>query len=417
MKLTKTAIDRIKPPANGYQIHWDETLKGFGLRVTAAGSKSFIAQAKIDGKTRRVTIGKFGTFTADQARKMARVELADMSQGVDPVAERKRKRAEAVTLQEVVDDYKANRRTRAGLPLKESTKADIDKHLKATFSDWAKRPISAINRDMVAKRYADRCKASVAQANQAMRILSALINYAAGKYHDADGSPIIGMNPVQVLRDTSTLRSVKPRKNAVPLESLGEWWSALTAMRADPALTRASRAAADCIALMALTGLRISEARSIKWDQLHLEDQTLELTDTKNRTDVTLPLSDAAADLLRSRQGDSAYVFPARSGKGHLNDVRGQLENLSDQTGIRVTAHDLRRTFIQTGFKGLQIELWRVKLLANHKVPKNDVTLDSYGDLSDRRFLKAEADRIAGFYEEQQAKAEADNVVSLEQRA
>jgi integrase len=225
------------------------------------------------------------------------------------------------------------------------------------------------------------------------------------------------MNPVQVLRDTSTLRSVKPRKNAVPLEQIGAWWSALTAMRADPALTRASWSAADCIALMAVTGLRIGEARSIRWDQLDLEAGTLKLTDTKNRTDATLPLSDVAVEILKGRPDDADYVFPARSGKGHLNDVRGQLEALADQTDIRVTAHDLRRTFIQVGFKGLQIELWRVKLLANHKVPKNDVTLDSYGDLSDRRFLKPEADRIAGFYEDQRRVFEADNVLSMEGRA
>ncbi|MDX1626452.1 MAG: Arm DNA-binding domain-containing protein, partial [Wenzhouxiangellaceae bacterium] len=86
MKLTKTRIDKIEPPSKGYELHWDSELPGFGLRVTAKGAKSFIAQAKIDGKARRITLGRFGNLTADQARKKARAELGRMADNVDPAA-------------------------------------------------------------------------------------------------------------------------------------------------------------------------------------------------------------------------------------------------------------------------------------------------------------------------------------------
>ena len=38
-KLTKTFIDKVQAPAEGYQIHWDEEVKGYGLRVTESHRK------------------------------------------------------------------------------------------------------------------------------------------------------------------------------------------------------------------------------------------------------------------------------------------------------------------------------------------------------------------------------------------
>lgn len=414
MKLTNSTVNKLEPPEKGYTIAWDSALSGFGVRITHTGIKSYIAEARVNGKTRRETVGRHGTLTADQARRQARTKLADMSAGNDPAALRKRRRAESITLAEVAADYKANRRTSTGLPLKASTKADIDKHLGSSFEDWATRPIAAITRDMVARRYADRCGASVAQANQAMRVLRALVNYAAAKYRDESDRPIITDNPVSVLRDASMLRAVKPRNSMIPLDQIGRWWSAVAAMRADPALNKASRSAADLVALLAVTGLRIGEARALQWEQINLEDRSLSLTDTKNRSDITLPLSETAAGILEGRHDRAAWVFPARTGSGHLKDVRGQLELLADQTGVTVTAHDLRRTFRAVA-AACNVELWRTKALMNHK-QSQDVTLAHYTDLSDVRNLKPEADRIGEHFERQRQIFEADNVVSLEGR-
>ena len=414
MKLTTTAINRLETPANGYALHFDSALPGFGLRITHTGVKSYIAEARVNGKTRRVTIGRHGTVTADEARKLARAKLAEMSAGTDPAAQRRRTRAESITLAEVAVDYKANRRTAAGLPLKDSTKKDIDKHLAATFKDWSKKPVASITREKVAKLYAERCKKSVAQANQAMRVLRALVNYAAAKYRDGDDRPVITENPVKVLRDASMLRAVKAKSSMVPLDQIGKWWSALQTQRADPAQTRCSIAAADLVALLALTGLRIGEARALKWSQIDLEGRSLSLTDTKNRTDITLPLSEGAASVLEGRPDRKGWVFPARSGDGHLIDARGQLQALADQTGVDVTAHDLRRTFRAVA-AACNVELWRTKALMNHK-QNQDITLSAYTDLSDVRNLKPEADRIGDYFEQQRAIFESANVVSLEER-
>ena len=60
MKLTKTVVERLQAPAQGYTLHWDRELKGFGVRVTARGVKTFILQRRVNGKDRRMTIGRLG---------------------------------------------------------------------------------------------------------------------------------------------------------------------------------------------------------------------------------------------------------------------------------------------------------------------------------------------------------------------
>lgn len=415
MKINATNLKKITPPESGYSLHWDDDLRGFGIRVTPTGKISYIAQARVNGKERRITLGRHGTITADKARSKAKTKLGTMADGVDPADEKKRAEALSVTLADVTEDYLSNRRRKDGKPLKERTQADIRYHLKTTFPDWSDKPVVSITREMIQKRYAKRAKASPAQANQSMRVLSAIINYAAATYRTPDGARIIADNPVHVLRESSMLRSVEARKNHVPLEKIGLWWSAVQSMRTDPALTTASRSAADLVAVLALTGLRLGEARSLQWDQLDLDAGSLMLVDTKNRSTVTLPLSGLVVEILKARTNRSKWVFPARSGDGHLKRIETHLAKIAKVTGINVSAHDLRRTFSAVAGQ-VDVELWRTKALMGHK-QHADVTLHHYKDLSDVRFLQPEAGRIAKFYDDQRRIFEADNVVPMERRA
>lgn len=82
LKLTKSSVDATVE--RGY--YWDTELRGFGLLVNQK-SKSYIVQARINGKDARVTVGRHGIFTAEQARKQrAKEMLLQMSTGVDPRA-------------------------------------------------------------------------------------------------------------------------------------------------------------------------------------------------------------------------------------------------------------------------------------------------------------------------------------------
>ena len=404
MRLNKTEIESLPTPAEGFALHWDDELRGFGVRVTAKGTISYIVQRRSNGKEYRVTLGqhgepKEGRLTPAAARKKALSQIGQMING-DWGADQKRQEALSVTLSDVVESYVENRSTGTGEPLKPRTIADIRYHLRSSFGDWADRPVAGITREDVSTWYSKRVKASVAQANQAARVLRALIAYAAATYRQPDGARIIADNPVDVLRERSVLWSVKARNNKVPIDKLGDWWGAVQDSRRDPALSTSSRSAADLVAVLALTGLRLGEARSIRWDQVDLDDRSLKLFDTKNRSDITLPLADLVVEILQERQNRSVYVFPPRS-KGmklpHLKDCRGHLQKLTEITGVEVTAHDLRRTFRDVA-RECRIELWRVKALMNHR-QSNDVTLGSYTDLEDVRYLRDDVNTIARFYE------------------
>lgn len=93
MILNKTNIEAIELPTDGYSIHWDDNLKGFGLRVTTAGVKAFIVQQRIKGKEHRITIGRYGALTAEQGRKEAKKLIGSIAKGDDPVAEKQRQKS------------------------------------------------------------------------------------------------------------------------------------------------------------------------------------------------------------------------------------------------------------------------------------------------------------------------------------
>lgn len=417
-KVNADNIAALQPPEKGYALHWDGELKGYGVRISATGKVSYIVQGRLNGKEQRRTIGKRQKLTPTEARKKAKSYIGDFANGIDPDSNKKAKDALSVTLGEVAESYIENHRRKGdGLPLKDRTKADIRYHLEKTFPDWKDKPIAGITRQMVQERYTKRARKSPAQANQAMRNLSALITYAAAIYRTPEGARIIADNPADVLKEASLLHKVKPKTSRIPADKLGEWWSVVQTERQNPALTRAARAGVDLHALMLLTGLRLDEARSLRWPDIDLEAGTLTLIDTKNRSDITLPLSSVTVELFKARRNKSPWVFPARSGGGHYTRSEQTVENLAKATGVRVTAHDLRRTFIQTGFKALGIELWRVKALSNHTLDAGDITLASYGDMADRLFLRENAEAIAQHYEEQRARFEGRNVISLEGRA
>ena len=66
-------------------VFWDSELPGFGVRVYPSGSKVYIAQTRAKGTSKRVTVGRHGVLTAEQARQRAALIIARMKAGEDPV--------------------------------------------------------------------------------------------------------------------------------------------------------------------------------------------------------------------------------------------------------------------------------------------------------------------------------------------
>src|SRR5713101_7409909 len=138
-------------PATGKQFTvWDATLPGFGARVSAGGKIAFVVMRRPAGSLRpvRVTVGHYPVMTLKAARKAAQDALAELVQGKDPTAERRRRLAEQAeadqtTFAGVAKKYQehiADRRT-----IKQITRT-IDRDL---VSRWDGRPIASITRKEV----------------------------------------------------------------------------------------------------------------------------------------------------------------------------------------------------------------------------------------------------------------------------
>jgi integrase len=89
----------------GYTMVWDTQVMGYGLQLRPSGMKTFILVYRNKaGRVRRLTIGRYGRVTVDQAREAARHHNGVIALGGDPVADRKQDRT-AKTLDEVFERY------------------------------------------------------------------------------------------------------------------------------------------------------------------------------------------------------------------------------------------------------------------------------------------------------------------------
>lgn len=400
-KLTKNYIDKITAPADKEAFHWDDSLKGFGLRVTPTGKITYIVQGRVNGSSPRISIGPHGVFTVDQARDVAREHLRSMRMGIDPRAVAKKEAAQRVTLRDVADGYKRDR------PLKDSSKAEIERHVTTTFEAWLKKPLKDINREAVTKRFNEiKTKGTTgngpapAQANQAFAVLRALFNYAIREYREPDGAPVLTDNPVDVLYKKWV--PLKPRTSRVPDNKVGAVWSYLTKAR-EQAYNRDTLASLDLVMLLLLTGLRIGECSELTWDRVNLEEGWIHIPDPKNSNPVWLPLSTQAVQLLTTRQRvkGSPFVFSSWGKAGHIKDPRDTMKKVSEAAGTKITPHDLRRTFTTIGIANCGIDLHKVELLTNH-VPKG-VTARHYLETSHLQYLRRETQRISDWIEQQAA--------------
>jgi integrase len=376
-KLTKSVVDSISHLPTGQVFYRDSELRGFGLRVGAT-SKTYIAESKVNGKVVRVTIGKHGVFTPEQARVEARRLLVEMAKGINPNHVKAEMKAKAVTLQKAFDEFLEARKA-----LKPRTIYDYKRIMKTYLADWLNKPITSITKDMIARRHAKLSQpwksgkheytGSEAQANLTMRFLRALLNFAAAKYEDSHGNSLIVENPVRRLSQTRAWYRVERRRTVIKEHELPAWFNAVQELKSDAVNGRAD-VVRDFLLLLLFTGLRRNEAATLKWEQADMKARTFTVLDTKNKEPHTLPMSDYVLKLLtqRHKQAENAYVFPGPGELGYLIEPKKQKQKVIMASGVSFTLHDLRRTFL-TIAESLDIPAYAVKRLANHKM-SNDVT-------------------------------------------
>jgi integrase len=364
IKLTAKAIEQLKAPdpSGRQRLFWDTELRGFGVLVSGkTNAKSFIVQRDLPGgRARRVTVGPVNVLPLDKARTQAELVLADLYRGLDPKAARRVN----ITLRQALDDYLT-----ANKSIRDKTRKGY-RSIERYLPTWLDRPLREITGEMIEDRHraiAAEIKAGgknrgEATANGTMRAFRLLYGFAAER------SPDLPANPVRRLR--RAWFPVARRERYVTGEQLPAFYKAVVALP--------NPIARDYLLLLLFTGLRRNEAATLRWDDIDLKEHIIRLpaARTKVSRKLDLPMSDVVFGIFveRQRLGRDArdYVFPSNSKAGHIVEPKFPLNLVALASGVRVSAHDLRRTYI-TVAESTDISPIALKALVNHSLG-GDVT-------------------------------------------
>jgi len=360
----------------------DSIVQGLGCRITPKGTKSFFVEAWVNGRTRRKNFARFPSITVKEARKEAKRLIGEFAGDKDAVGEAKAIKAASRTLKQLFADYLDDRPK-----LKPSTVNDYNRVMKEAFPDWQDRCITEITKDMVKRKHKELTKTSPSRADNAMRVLRALYNYAIAEYELADGTPLVTINPTIKITATRTWNRSERRTSYIDNDQLEEWFKAVDALTELKSTSKVD-SIRDYLVFCLLTGFRAGEAANLKWDQVSFKTKTFRATDTKNKRDQLLPMSDYLEAMLKRRfeEVDSPYVFDRVDGRPLGRDQRKWCGQVTEASGVEFMQHDLRRTFI-TIAESLDIPYYALKRLVNHKSDKTDVT-EGYIQLDAERLRK-----------------------------
>lgn len=361
-RITKRLVDAVKPAAkDGYL--WDDELPGFGVKVTPTGRKVFLIQYRIGGakgRTRRVTLGNLGPVTCDEARTRAKELLGMTKQGIDPAAERDRQKADLI-FGDVIDQFL---REHVAQRTKAATSREYHRALRLHVPQRLRRlHIGEITRAEIARLHHE-MRDLPTQANKVLAILSKLFNWA-----ESNGLRAAGENPCRHIRkyaETKRERFLSPKE----LASLG------TALGS----AEENSYAVAAVRLLVLTGARLNEILSLRWDWIDLDRGTIRLPDSKTGA-KTLYLNAPALAVLSEipRQKGNPHVIVGEREGAHWVNLQKPWRAIRKTAGLDdVRLHDLRHTFASVAAMG-GASLPMIGALLGHSQPQ---TTNRYAHLA-----------------------------------
>lgn len=354
--LSKRYIDGLKK-APARSIHWDLSLKGFGLLHLPSGVKTFIFDYRsADARKRRYTIGRFGALTVEQARTEARMLAGRVAQGQDPAAD-VRKRREAPTVSELLDDYIAKHLEVENAPkTRVSVLSAIKLHIRPALGTLK---VASVTRQDVLK-LRRRMEGTPRQANATLAILSKAFSLA-----EEWGMRPEGTNPCKRVpryeenereRFLSHAELARLGEAMVEAETIGLPWrvnesaKAKHRPKAENRRTAPNGRALAAIRLLLLTGARLSEILELRWEDVDFERGTAALPSKKGGTRRPHPVGSIALAILAElpRVEGSPWVLPAPldpEASLSVSVVSHAWQALRARAGLDdVHLHDLRHT-------------------------------------------------------------------------
>ncbi|MBZ6077579.1 tyrosine-type recombinase/integrase [Microvirga puerhi] len=391
IRLTKRALDGIRP-AEKVTFWFDADVKGFGLKVMPSGVMTWIVEYRpgAGGRStakKRVTLGKVGALTPEQARELARDILAKVHAGHDPANEKAQAKA-AKTVAELCDLYleeaeKGHLIGKRGTPKKASTlvsdRGRIARHIKPLLGkklvrEVTRGDIERFLRDVASGKTAVDVKTKKhgraivtggnGTATRTVRLLGGIFSFAiqqgmradnpthgVAKYADRQGARFLNTEELDLLgaalRDAETVglewdvRLDRPGAKHLPKQ-------------AEHRRTVIGPHATAAIRLLILTGCRLGEILSLRWSHVDMERGFLFLPDSKTGA-KTVVLGAPALEVLASVPRLDACPFVIAGEK--LDRPRADLKRpwalvtrAAKLDGVRL--HDLRHTYASHGAAG-----------------------------------------------------------------
>jgi integrase len=275
--------------------------------------------------------------------------------GIDPRAER----SSAITLKEAMEAYL---RARAGNLRPKSVagyRADVANYL----TGWLNMPLRDITREMTEARHraiaaeiSERNgNSGAAMANRVMRSLRVVWNFTA------DRVPAMPPNPVKL---KGLWHPVAAREGCLRGTDFPKFYKAVSELT--------NPVGRDYITLLLFTGLRRIEAATLKWSRVDFERKVFVIPPeiAKNGRKLELPMTDVVYVMLKRRRaiGRTEYVFPSSGAAGHLQEPKSFFAEIAAASGVQISAHDLRRSYL-TVAEGCDLPLLTLAALVNHTVP------------------------------------------------
>lgn len=400
-KLTKRFIDALKAPQSRSDVVlFDDEVPGFGIRVKPSGAKSWLIQYRNGhGQSRRLTLGRHGVLTPDQARRQGKLKLAEVAKGADPVAERKAARG-AITVAALCDEYLEAGKGRIKASTLAMDKSRIERHVKPLLGA---RPVASLTpadlekflRDVMRGKTVPKRAPPTDGQGKRMRggqitggpgVAARTLGMLGTILERAVRDRVLASNPARGI-DRPKEQSKKPVFSFAAVAALGE---ALRECEADNENLTGLRA----IRFLMLTGLRRMEALALTWGMVDRSGRCIRFDDTKSGRQ-TRPIGRAALEWLATFEPDAVsptdYVFPGAVTGKHLVGLPKIWARVADRAELTdISLHGLRHWFASAAAEMNLSELTIAGLLGHHV---KGVTA-RYATVPDSTILAA-ADRVS----------------------
>ncbi|MGZ9107267.1 MAG: tyrosine-type recombinase/integrase [Micavibrio sp.] len=327
-KLTEKTVKNLEPPVKGYQIAYDDELKGFGVRVTYTGQKNFIFSYTIFGQERRFTIGPYPAWSVVAAREKAKELRRSVNNGQDP-QELKTAERVAATVCDLYQDYKKVHLFKLAARNQRDIEAMWRAYIlpalgKKRLKDLTGKDIDALHNEISLSH--------PVRANRVIANFRSALNLAV-RWQLVDKNPATGFkrNPEEA------------RESFLTVEQLINVFSHLDQMP----FTQA----ANAIRMLVLTGARLNEVLKAQWDEFDLDGGrwTKPKLSVKTRKTQYIPISLELVALLQhiKMTNSTPYLFPNSDTGLPLYDIKRGWSYLKEaaqlEKGFRL--HDLRHTY------------------------------------------------------------------------